>query len=145
MRGVSAGRLIPQSGQAYFSLKSISLLLTGTTRTSPSARLAAISRESRNLFLTPSFNTKRSTTRSISWRLFFSRIISSARSLTFPSIRTRANPSFWSFFNSFWNSPFFPRTSGAKILKDVFSGSKRILSRILSIVCDLISRPQRQQ
>ena len=145
MRGVSVGILIPQSGQAYFSLKSISSPLAKTTRTSPSARLAAISRESRNLFLTPSFNTKRSTTRSISWRLFFSRIISSARSLISPSIRARANPSFWSFFNSFWNSPFFPRTSGAIMLKDAFAGSERMLSRILSIVCDLISRPQRQQ
>ncbi len=105
-------------------------------RTRPSLLAAAISTESRSLLRTPSLITRRSTTRSMSWRLFLASMISSARSRTSPSTRTRANPSFCSFLSSLANSPFFPRTNGDMTLKRVSGGSSSTQLTMLSMVCD---------
>ena len=133
--------LIPQSGQAKFWLKfSISPSVTSTI-IRPLPRLMAVSIESVRRFSMPERTIRRSTTISMLCLIFLSRWISSESSYWFPSIRTRTNPLFLAWSNTFTCSPFRPRTTGARSWIFDLPGSSMIWSTIWSIVCFLISLP----
>ena len=88
--GSISSMLVPQTGQAKCSLNSDSSPSTIEIRTIPPASFNAVSTESASLpacSLSP--DTNRSTTTSIVWRLYFSKLNSSARSRISPSTRTR--------------------------------------------------------
>ena len=91
------------------------------------------------------FTDSRSTTISMLCFLFFSRATGSLRSYTSPSTRARTNPDRRAASNSFWCSPFLPRTTGARIWIRLPAGSASTWSTIWSTVCCLISRPHTGQ
>jgi len=111
-RGASSGRLMLQSGQAKFSLKTISLSPTATS-TSPAACFREVSSESARRLSEPGRTIILSTTISTECFLFFSSFISSVTSRISPSTLILTKPFRRISSKSLANSPFFPLTTGA--------------------------------
>ena len=135
IRGASSPILMPHSGHAKFSLKSMSSLPITLTITSPSAIFNAVSIESASLLLISFFITILSTTASIVCLTFFLSFISSSSiSNVSPSILALTKPFFLMSSSTFTCSPFLPLIMGASICIFVFSGRLIILSTITSTV-----------
>ena len=113
-RGSNSSMVKPHSGQANLVENVVSSLPSCTT-TRPSASFRAISTLSARRLLISGLTTMRSTITLMLCLLFFSSLISSSKVYTLPSTITRTKPCFFSWSNSFWCSPFLPRTTGAKI------------------------------
>ena len=123
--------LIPQSGQANFSLNNKSSPPMIFTITIPSPNPKAVSKESASLPRISSLRTNLSTTASMLCLVFFTSFTSSSDiSTIWPSILALTYPFFFMFSITFICSPFLPFIIGAKICSLVFSGSSIILSTI---------------
>ena len=86
--------------------------------------------------------TRRSTTTEMSCLNFLSRTMSSSSRRSSPSTFTRVKPCSRSSSKSFPYSPLRPRTTGARIMNLVPSGSIITWSMICSADCASIGRPQ---
>ncbi|MNO80328.1 hypothetical protein D3C76_715340 [compost metagenome] len=134
IRGANSSILKPQIGQAKLELKSSSSCPIISTRILPPESFRAVSNESVNLVSISSLTTIRSTTTSMVCFLFFSSSISSDKSRSSPSTRTRTNPCLEMSVKSPLCSPLRPEMIGARICKRVFSGYCIIRSTICSTV-----------
>ena len=115
-----------------------------STRPSPSRSAVSIESVSRERSASPSsprFSTMRSTTTSSECFFILSSVMSSLRSRTLPSTRTRAKPPRRAVTSSCWCSPFRSRTSGPRIRRREPSLYSRIWSTISWTVCATIGTP----
>src|SRR5699024_120293 len=112
-RGSSSSIEKPHSGQAWFSLMTISSSPITSIITRPFPKGKTVTIESDKRLSTPSLTTILSTITSIEWVLFLSKLISSVTSYISPLTRTRTKPSFCNCSNTCTCSPLRPETTGA--------------------------------
>ena len=139
--GASSARHFP-SASALLGL----LASAGATSTRPSPRRRAVSTESVRRGRSSSAwaragTTNRSTTTSTVCFFILSSWMSSERSRTVPSTRTRAKPARRAVAMSCWCSPFRSRTSGARTSSREPSGCSLIRSTISCGVCATMGMP----
>ena len=115
-RGVISGMLMPQSTQASRRENRRSPLSNELMTTMSSARLRAVSIDSMSRRSTPPRTMMRSTRTSMVWLRRRSSLMSSSSARNWPSILAFVNPRVRSAASSFLNSPFRPRTIGARML-----------------------------